>query len=82
MARVGFGAFLAPHHPIGEHPMLQFRRDLDLAEHLDKLGFEFVDGPVAPKPEKLPGARKRPPQRKPKGGDGSSGSAKEPLVKA
>lgn len=40
MARVGFGAFLAPHHPIGEHPMLQFRRDLDLAEHLDKLGFD------------------------------------------
>lgn len=40
MARVGFGAFLAPHHPIGEHPMLQFRRDLDLAEHLDKLGYE------------------------------------------
>lgn len=40
MPRVGFGAFLAPHHPIGEHPMLQFRRDLDLAEHLDKLGYE------------------------------------------
>jgi hypothetical protein len=30
MARLKFGAFLAPHHPIGEHPMLQFRRDLDL----------------------------------------------------
>src|SRR5262245_57413774 len=29
MARLKFGAFLAPHHPIGEHPMLQFRRDLD-----------------------------------------------------
>src|SRR5688572_14285358 len=40
MARLGFGAFLAPHHPIGEHPMLQFRRDLDLVEHLDKLGYE------------------------------------------
>ena len=40
MPRVGFGAFLAPHHPIGEHPMLQFRRDLDLAEHLDKLGLD------------------------------------------
>lgn len=40
MARIGFGAFLAPHHPIGEHPMLQFRRDLDFAEHLDKLGFD------------------------------------------
>jgi len=40
MARLGFGAFLAPHHPIGEHPTLQFRRDLDLAEHLDKLGYD------------------------------------------
>ena len=40
MPRIGFGAFLAPHHPIGEHPMLQFRRDLDLTEHLDKLGYD------------------------------------------
>src|SRR5215468_2691653 len=40
MPRVKFGAFLAPHHPIGEHPMLQFRRDLDLVEHLDKLGYD------------------------------------------
>jgi limonene 1,2-monooxygenase len=40
MARLGFGAFLAPHHPIGEHPMLQFRRDLDLVEHLDALGYD------------------------------------------
>ena len=30
MARLGFGAFLAPHHPIGENPMLQFRRDIEL----------------------------------------------------
>ena len=40
MPRLNFGAFLAPHHPIGEHPMLQFRRDLDLVEHLDKLGYD------------------------------------------
>tara|TARA_Y100001933_G_scaffold182115_1_gene180597 strand:- start:10316 stop:11563 length:1248 start_codon:yes stop_codon:yes gene_type:complete len=40
MARLGFGAFLAPHHPIGEHPTLQLRRDLDLAEHLDRLGYD------------------------------------------
>ena len=40
MRRLSFGAFLAPHHPIGEHPMLQFRRDLDLVEHLDKLGYD------------------------------------------
>ncbi len=38
--RIEFGAFLAPHHPIGEHPMLQYRRDLDLVEQLDKLGFD------------------------------------------
>ena len=38
--RLRFGAFLAPHHPIGEHPMLQYRRDLDLVEQLDKLGFD------------------------------------------
>ena len=40
MSRLGFGAFLAPHHPIGEHPMLQLRRDLDLVEHLDRLGYD------------------------------------------
>jgi limonene 1,2-monooxygenase len=40
MPRLGFGAFLAPHHPIGEHPMLQFRRDLDLVEKLDALGYD------------------------------------------
>ncbi|HEY3484264.1 MAG TPA: LLM class flavin-dependent oxidoreductase, partial [Ilumatobacteraceae bacterium] len=40
MARVQFGTFLAPHHPTGEHPTLQFQRDLDFAVHLDRLGFE------------------------------------------
>jgi limonene 1,2-monooxygenase len=40
MSRIRFGAFLAPHHPIGEHPALQFRRDLDFAAHLDRLGFD------------------------------------------
>jgi limonene 1,2-monooxygenase len=40
MARLKFGAFLAPHHPIGEHPMLQFRRDIDLVEQLDALGYD------------------------------------------
>ena len=37
MQRVKFGAFLAPHHPIGENPMLQFRRDIDLVEQTDIL---------------------------------------------
>ncbi|MGE0698113.1 MAG: LLM class flavin-dependent oxidoreductase [Hyphomicrobiaceae bacterium] len=40
MPRLKFGAFLAPHHPIGENPMLQLRRDIDLVSHLDKLGYE------------------------------------------
>ena len=40
MSKLKFGAFLAPHHPLGEHPMLQFQRDLDFVAHLDRLGFE------------------------------------------
>jgi limonene 1,2-monooxygenase len=40
MARMKFGAFLAPHHPIAEHPMLQLRNDLKLAAHLDELGYD------------------------------------------
>jgi len=40
MARVKFGGFVAPHHPIGEHPTLQLQRDLELAEHLDRLGYD------------------------------------------
>jgi limonene 1,2-monooxygenase len=40
MSRLQFGTFLAPHHPLGEHPTLQFQRDLDFAAHLDRLGFE------------------------------------------
>ncbi len=40
MSRLRFGAFLAPHHPIGEHPMLQFQRDIGLVEQLDKLGYD------------------------------------------
>jgi limonene 1,2-monooxygenase len=38
--RMKFGAFLAPHHPIGEHPTLQLRRDLELAAQLDELGYD------------------------------------------
>ena len=35
-----FGAFLAPHHPIGENPMLQIQSDLEFVHHLDDLGFD------------------------------------------
>src|SRR5713101_4375995 len=38
--RLGFGVFLAPHHPIGEHPTLQLQRDLELARHLDDLHYD------------------------------------------
>jgi len=61
----------------------------------DKLGFEFLDGPVTPKPEKIPEKRARKPRRpgtrkKPQGpGDGGNGGPprggttvpKVPLVK-
>ena len=35
-----FGAFLAPHHLMGESPTLQLQRDLDLVEHLDRLDYD------------------------------------------
>ena len=38
--RLRFGAFLAPHHPLGENPTLQFQSDLELAAHLDHLGYD------------------------------------------
>jgi limonene 1,2-monooxygenase len=40
MSRLKFGAFLAPHHPIGENPRLAFRRDIDLVAQLDRLGYD------------------------------------------
>lgn len=40
MNRLKFGAFLAPHHPVGEHPLLQFQRDLEFVAHLDRLGYD------------------------------------------
>jgi len=38
--RLRFGTFLAPHHPTGEDPTLLLERDVQLAEHLDRLGFD------------------------------------------
>jgi limonene 1,2-monooxygenase len=38
--RTRFGVFLAPYHPDDEHPTLQIRRDLELAEHLERLDFD------------------------------------------
>jgi ATP-dependent Clp protease ATP-binding subunit ClpA len=61
----------------------------------DKLGFEFLDGRVTPKPEKLPAVRPKAkrrasPRPKPKGGGGDGGGGnnkrssvpKVPLLKA
>lgn len=62
----------------GGHVRVITDKDVD---GLDKINFEFVDGPVSPKPEKLPGAKKKSASRKPKGG-GAGGGAKGPLVKA
>src|SRR6202166_1055202 len=51
----------------------------------EKIGFEYVEGPVTPKPEKLPGTRKRTVPRKPKPSGPSGGSkgpaSRGPLVK-
>lgn len=35
-----FGTFLPPMHPTGQNPTLTMRRDLQLVEHLDELGFD------------------------------------------
>jgi limonene 1,2-monooxygenase len=40
LADLRFGAFLAPHHPIGEHPMLQFQSNLEFVEQLERLGYD------------------------------------------
>ena len=40
MADLRFGAFLAPHHPIGENPTLQLQSDLELVELMDRLGYD------------------------------------------
>jgi ATP-dependent Clp protease ATP-binding subunit ClpA len=40
----------------------------------EKIGFEYPDGPVVPKPEKLPAARKR----KSKSGSGDQGGSDSP----
>jgi ATP-dependent Clp protease ATP-binding subunit ClpA len=60
-------------------------------EGRDKLGFEYLDGPVTPKPEKIPLAakpkRRAAPKRKPPRNGGDDGPRrgsvpKVPLVKA
>jgi limonene 1,2-monooxygenase len=38
--RMQFGIFLAPFHRTGENPTLAIDRDIELIEHLDRLGFD------------------------------------------
>ena len=40
MARMRFGIFMAPFHPAGENPTVLLHNDLELIEHLDRLGFD------------------------------------------
>lgn len=42
LAPTQFGAFVAPFHDPAGNPTLQLRRDLDLVEHLDRLGYDEV----------------------------------------
>jgi limonene 1,2-monooxygenase len=39
-ARLRFGAFIAPFHPIDENPTLAIQRDLELVEWMDQLGYD------------------------------------------
>jgi ATP-dependent Clp protease ATP-binding subunit ClpA len=68
----------------GGHVRVVLVKDEASAAGTDKIGFEFVEGPVTPKPEKLPVSRKRKPKSSgPNGGGGPKGPASRgPLVKA
>ncbi|WP_221793237.1 LLM class flavin-dependent oxidoreductase [Aquisediminimonas sediminicola] len=40
--KLRFGVFCGPHHPLNENPTLALQRDLELAEHLDNLGYDEI----------------------------------------
>jgi limonene 1,2-monooxygenase len=40
MTHLKFGSFLAPYHPAKENPTLAIERDMQLVEHLDRLGYD------------------------------------------
>lgn len=42
MSRLQFGAMIFPYHNPAHNPTLQFEEDLDLVQHLDRLGFDVV----------------------------------------
>ncbi len=66
----------------GGHVRVVLVKDEAGAEGAEKIGFEFVEGPVTPKPEKLPVARKRKPKPNgPNGNGGGGGGSKGPASK-
>ena len=48
----------------------------------DKLGFQFPDGPITPKPEKLPAVRPKAKRRSPRPRAKRGSVPKVPLIKA
>ena len=42
MSRLRFGYFMAPFHVPGRNPTSALERDLEMAVHLDKLGYDEV----------------------------------------
>lgn len=40
MGPTRFGVFLAPFHPVGQSPTLALEKDLELLEHMDRLGYD------------------------------------------
>lgn len=39
-SKLRFGAFIAPFHPLAENPTLALERDIELVQHMDKLGYD------------------------------------------
>jgi limonene 1,2-monooxygenase len=38
--KLRFGAFIAPFHPLSENPTLALERDIELVQHMDRLGYD------------------------------------------
>jgi limonene 1,2-monooxygenase len=38
--KLRFGAFIAPFHPLNENPTLALERDIELVQHMDRLGYD------------------------------------------
>ena len=42
-AHLTFGTFIAPFHRLGDNPLLSMRRDLELIQWCDELGYDEAD---------------------------------------